>query len=189
MRVLTEAASGFWMKQAYLYPEKPVLPGNAVRPETMHPVTSLRVKSVIAFPKHLNDVEVGKSAVVSGAAWSGDRGPVVGVDVSLDAGRSWKPARLTGQATRFGWRTWEYPWTPPDERLYRILARARDASGDTQPLVPEWNPSGYLWNVVPRVEVESVKTVRTEARAAIPEAHLHCHLTVFQNVWFATAVM
>ncbi len=161
IRVLNEPANGFWMKNAYLYPEKPVVSGSAVPPETMRPVTSLRVKSIIGSPRNLNDVEIGKAASVTGAAWSGDAGPVVGVDVSLDAGRTWKPARLTGQATRFGWRLWKYSWIPQDERFYRILARARDASGDAQPVIPEWNPSGYLWNVVPRVEVESVKNVRT----------------------------
>src|SRR5205814_9151211 len=90
-----------------------------------------------------------------GAAWSGDGGAVAGVDVSVDQGRSWKAARLTGDATPFGWRLWEYPWTPSDERHYTVLARARDASGDVQPLVQEWNPSGYLWNAVARVEFDA----------------------------------
>jgi hypothetical protein len=33
------------------------------------------------------------------------------------------------------------------------MARARTATGETQPFEPEWNPSGYLWNVVHRVAV------------------------------------
>src|SRR5262249_42767718 len=51
------------------------------------------------------------------------------------------------------WRQWEFDWTPTREAYYTILARARDASGDVQPLAEEWNPSGYLWNVAPRVGV------------------------------------
>ena len=67
---------------------------------------------------------------------------------------SWKPASLnSSQRTRFGWRQWEFAWTPPRAAYYSILARARDASGNTQPLDQEWNQSGYLWNVVPRVHV------------------------------------
>jgi hypothetical protein len=80
------------------------------------------------------------------------------VDVSTDAGRTWKPAALRqDQRTQFGWRQWEFNWTPPQEAYYTILARARDAAGNTQPLDQEWNPSGYSWNVVPRVGVDVVK--------------------------------
>jgi len=35
------------------------------------------------------------------------------------------------------------------------MARATDASGATQPLAEDWNPSGYLWNVVQQVRVEA----------------------------------
>src|SRR5579859_5226618 len=50
IRVLDKEADGFWMKGAYRRPGKPVPPGTAVPPEQMQPVTSLRVKSVIASP-------------------------------------------------------------------------------------------------------------------------------------------
>jgi hypothetical protein len=57
------------------------------------------------------------------------------------------------QRTDFGWRLWSYRWTPRRQGDYEILVRARDAAGSVQPLDQEWNPSGYLWNVVPRVGV------------------------------------
>ena len=154
VRVLNEEFGGFWMKNAYLHPGKPVAPGSVVPAEAMKPVTSLRVKSVIAFPANGEGVVVGKRIVVRGAAWSGDGGAVAGVDVSVDQGRRWRAARLTGEATPFGWRLWEFPWTPAVERHHTVLARARDAGGDVQPLVQEWNPSGYLWNVVARADVD-----------------------------------
>ena len=50
IRVLDKEHDGFWMKSAYRHPGKPVAPGTAVPPEQMQPVTSLRVKSVIASP-------------------------------------------------------------------------------------------------------------------------------------------
>src|SRR5262245_3631914 len=112
IRVANEEFSGFWMKNAYLYPNKPASPGAVVAPEAMSPVTSLRVKSVIAFPQNGARVERGKRIVIRGAAWSGDAGPVAAVDVSVDRGRSWKAARITSESTNFGWRLWEYPWTP-----------------------------------------------------------------------------
>ena len=123
-------------------------------PEKMVPVTSLRVKSVIASPADGGWAQIGAPLAIRGVAWSGDNGPVTAVDVSTDNGRSWRSATLqSGQQTQFGWRQWEFNWTPPREAFYTILARARDASGDTQPLTQEWNPSGYGWNVVPRINV------------------------------------
>jgi len=35
-----------------------------------------------------------------------------------------------------------------------LMARATDQAGETQPLIGEWNPSGYLWNAVAQVRVE-----------------------------------
>ena len=82
------------------------------------------------------------------------RGPGHRVDVSVDEGRSWSRATMPGnQRTDFGWRLWSYQWTPRRPGDYTILARARDAAGQTQPLDQEWNPSGYGWNVAPRIKV------------------------------------
>lgn len=155
IRVLDKEHDGFWMKGAYRHPGKPVAPGTAVPPEQMRPVTSLRVKSVIASPLDGAQAAVGQPLVIRGVAWSGDAGPVTVVDVSVDGGRSWKPATLrSDQKTRFGWRQWEYRWTPSREAYHTILAQAWNAAGDTQPFDQEWNPSGYGWNVVPRVGVD-----------------------------------
>ena len=171
VRALDKEFDGFWMKSTYRHPGKPVAPGTAVPPEQMQPVTSLRIKSVIASPLDGTQAAAGQPLVIRGAAWSGDAGPVTAVDVSVDAGRTWKPATLRGdQRTQFGWRQWEFPWTPTREAYYTILARARDAAGTTQPIEPEWNPSGYLWNVVPRVAVDVVREPSANPRPVPPAA-------------------
>ena len=157
IRVLAQEHDGFWMKGAYRHPGKPVAPGTAVPLDQMQPVTSLRVKSVIAAPVDGAQVKMGQPLTIRGVAWGGDAGPVTAVDVSTDGGRTWKPAALRAdQRTAFGWRQWELPWTPPQAAYYTILARARDAAGNTQPFDQEWNPSGYGWNVVPRAGVNVV---------------------------------
>src|SRR5262245_23445310 len=183
IRVLNEEFSGFWMKNAYLYPKKPAPPGAVVPPEAMLPVTSLRVKSAIAVPDNGARVEADKRVVVRVAAWSGDSGPITAVDVSTDRGRTWRPARLTGEATKFGWRLWEFPWTPANDGHSTVFVRARDASGDVQPVVPEWNPSGYLWNAIARVDLNTGDTTSTASSTAtappqiLREACLSCHGT------------
>jgi len=154
IRVLDREHEGPWMRSAYRHPGKPVWPGAAVPAEDMSPVTSLRVKSLITFPLEHTIVPPGERVRIRGVAWTGDTGPVTAVEVSVDGGRRWRAAALNPrQQARFGWRQWDFDWLPSGAGYYTILARARDAAGHTQPFEQEWNPSGYLWNVVPRLRV------------------------------------
>jgi sulfite oxidase len=165
--VLDKEWDGFWMKNAYRKPDHPVAPMTALTPEQMKPVTSLLVKSVIGSPLENASLAVGARVMIRGVAWSGDSGPVKSVEVSTDTGRSWKPTSLVrAQETKFGWRQWEYAWTPESEAYYTIMARARDESGNVQPFAQGWNPSGYGWNVVPRVSV-AVGVPATTAAATV----------------------
>jgi hypothetical protein len=186
IRVLNKESDNFWMKTGYRHPGKPVAPGTAVPPDQMRPVTSLRVKSVIATPLMGATIAPGVATTISGVAWSGDAGPIAAVDVSVDGGRTWHAAKLGRDQSQFGWRQWEMAWTPQREAYYTIMARARDSAGDTQPFNQEWNPSGYGWNVVPRVAVnvtqqpapEPVMTqapTPPQAPASYRTACLTCH--------------
>ncbi|MBM3784098.1 MAG: hypothetical protein FJW30_07035 [Acidobacteria bacterium] len=142
---------GFFMKTGYRHPGKAVAPGTAVDPAQMKPVTSLQIKSVIA--SHADGVRAGLAATkIRGAAWSHES-PVTAVEISTDGGRRWAPARLGPETHRFGWKQFTFDWTPKEEAYYTILARARNAAGETQPLVQEWNPSGYGHNVVHAVRL------------------------------------
>jgi DMSO/TMAO reductase YedYZ molybdopterin-dependent catalytic subunit len=165
--VLNREHDGFWMARAYRHPGRPVPPGTAVAPEQMQSVTSLRVKSIIAGPGDGAVVAAGTPLVIRGTAWSGDAGPVTTVEISTDTGRTWQPAAMRrDQRTDFGWRLWEYRWTPPRQAYYTVLARARDEAGNIQPLEQEWNPSGYGWNVVSRVGVNVTASPVTATPAA-----------------------
>ncbi len=186
--VLDKEFDGFWMKNAYRKPDHPIAPGSAMPPEKMIPVTSLRVKSVIARPVDGATVRLGEEVNVQGVAWSGDKGPIASVDVSSDGGRTWKPADLDPRKSQFGWRLWGFSFRPDRESYYNVMARATDASGDSQPFTQEWNPSGYGWNVVQRVGVNVVESPQTTmqgsmiipAQQSIPagpykDACLTCH--------------
>lgn len=152
IELVSEIPDVFYMKTAYRHPGKGVRPGTPVKPEDMHPVEELQIKSVIASPVFGETVAMGGAKVV-GAAWSGET-PVAEVEVSLDRGRSWQPAKITSPKSDFGFALWEYDWTPR-EGYNVILARAHDAKGRTQPFSQEWNPSGYGWNVVHQIAVEA----------------------------------
>jgi DMSO/TMAO reductase YedYZ molybdopterin-dependent catalytic subunit len=148
IEVLDHEFDGFWMKTAYRHPAHSVAPGAAVDPSEMIPVTDLNVKSVIATPGGW--IKPGRVRI-TGTAWS-NGSPITSVGVSVDAGKTWQKAKLGKEQSRYAWRLWELDWKPTEGK-YTLLARATTAAGQTQPLAEEWNPSGYLWNVVQPVEI------------------------------------
>jgi sulfite oxidase len=142
IEVLDHEFEGFWMKTAYRHPINPVPPGTTVDPKDMVPVTDLNVKSVIAEPQ---DWARPGLVTVQGVAWS-NAAPVTNVAISVDSGATWRPAILTGKATKYGFRRWTYSWRAA-EGSHMLISRATNAAGQQQPLQQAWNPNGYLWNV------------------------------------------
>lgn len=152
----TEEAKGFYMETAYRYPAHPVEPGTAVPPRDMIPVEAMVVKSLIVSPVSGAALNLGP-VTVEGVAWTGE-GKVVAVEVSVDDGQTWANARLTGDDAPYAWRQWQFSWTPQQPGAVTILARATDDRGQTQPMASPWNPGGFLWNGVDRVQVEVKST-------------------------------
>lgn len=150
-RVMEQEFDGNFMKPGYRFPTRPVEPGGEVSPEEMAVITSLPVKSIITRPGDGASVKLGPVRV-SGAAWAGEA-DITRVEVSLDEGRTWKEAALGREEAQYAWRLWEHVFTPPRPGSYTVLSRATDSAGRAQPATPAWNPSGYLWNVVDRVQV------------------------------------
>jgi sulfite oxidase len=168
VEVLDHEFEGFWMKTAYRHPTHPVEPGATVDPKEMVPVTDLNVKSVIATPA-AGSIKPGRTRI-SGTAWS-NTSPVTRVDVSVDGGNTWKPAKLGKNKSQYAWRLWQLDWQPAAGK-YTLLARATNEAGQTQPMEQQWNPSGYLWNAVQRVNVE-VTTQETTNPPAEPRPAAH----------------
>lgn len=114
------------------------------------PVTRMRPRAVITAPAD-GDVVGPGTVTIEGIAWSGT-GRVERILVSVDGGATWLPATLAerdGDAPR----SWSFPWSPPSPGPHEILARARDASGNEQPLESSWNALGYGNNAVQRLRV------------------------------------
>jgi sulfite oxidase len=150
IKVLENEFVGNFMSPAYRFPNQPVKPGDAVKPEDTHPLTALNVKSVISGPADGASVKAGK-VDVHGAAWAGEA-DVVKVEVSTDGGSTWTAANLSHERARYAWRLWSYEWKAQGGN-YAILSRATDSQGRSQPAVPAWNPSGYLYNAVDQVKL------------------------------------
>jgi DMSO/TMAO reductase YedYZ molybdopterin-dependent catalytic subunit len=151
IQVIDREHEGFFVKTAYRYPTKRVAPGAAVDAKDMAPLTGLVVKSFINSP--LNGAMVRGGALrVTGFAWAGEA-DIAKVEVSTDNGSTWQIARLGKDRARYAWRQFEYEWRAPGPGSYLIMSRATDDQGRTQPVAPQWNPSGYLWNVIDQVRI------------------------------------
>ncbi len=140
--------AGFWQTLDYAVFERRF--GQPV----LVPLTEMQVKAQIARPRAMEAVRAGAAYRVHGAAWTGDS-DVTRVEVSTDGGTAWSPARLLGRPVRHAWRLWEYTWRVPERAgRARLLARATDARGRTQPMRRDPDRRNYAISHVLPVEVD-----------------------------------
>jgi DMSO/TMAO reductase YedYZ molybdopterin-dependent catalytic subunit len=145
--VVAQPYQGFWQTLDYSY---------WVRQNgspTLVPLTEMQVKASIAAPALNEVVAAGQKTTIRGAAWAGES-PVAKVEVSTDGGQSWNPARLPEEPRKYEWSFWEYEWRVPAEKgVAKLLARATDAKGNTQPLERDPDRRSYMVNHLVPVEV------------------------------------
>jgi DMSO/TMAO reductase YedYZ molybdopterin-dependent catalytic subunit len=154
--VLDHEFDGFWMKTAYRIPDNScgcVEPGG--RPARTVPISRMNVKSVIALPVDGTQVRVGDTVMLKGVAFDGGDG-VTEVFVSSDGGATWQSARLGRDLGRYSFREWSYELKVRRACPLRLMVRAVNRVGDSQPAEPLWNPAGYLRNVVDHVDVQVI---------------------------------
>ena len=149
---LTAAQSGgFFMNPGYRYPKYALPPGTPARPAELEVIEGMPVKSTLTAPEDQSKAPLGP-LTIRGFAWAGENA-IERVEVSTDGGARWQVAQLSAQQLPFAWRLFTLNWTPKDPGYYTVMSRATDTAGRVQPIVPRWNPSGYLWNGIDRVGV------------------------------------
>jgi sulfite oxidase len=105
---------------------------------------SLPLNSVVAS---IEPQEVGSLVVKGYATASCEAGVnVVGVDVSIDDGETWIPAKITYQEGRWSWTLWEARMENVTEGSGVVVSRATDSHGDQQPRQSLWNLRGVAYN-------------------------------------------
>jgi sulfane dehydrogenase subunit SoxC len=121
-------------------------PDYEARPPALGPMlTTQPVKSAFELPWN-GDIPSGRR-LLRGRSWSGEGG-IVRVDVSLDGGHAWQPARLREPNIERAWVRWDVDWDPRPG-THRLQARATDDHGNTQPDRIPLNEEGYAhWAVV-----------------------------------------
>jgi DMSO/TMAO reductase YedYZ molybdopterin-dependent catalytic subunit len=140
--------NGFYQSLDYSYWDRSgLLP-------TLAPLTEQQTKAEIARPESGESVAADSVYRVHGAAWSGT-GEIARVGVSFDSGQTWQEANLLGAPVKNAWRLWEYQWrTPKQPGRYRMIARATDSRGGTQPAKRGGDRGTYMINHLLPIEVE-----------------------------------
>ncbi len=151
IKVLEKEFDGNFMNPGYRFPNQPVKPGDAVKPEDTHVMTALNVKSAIFSPREGASVK-GSKVSIHGTAWAGEA-EIAKVEVSTDGGATWGVAKLGPEQAHYAWRLWTYDWKTPKSGESIVMSRATDKGGRIQPAQPLWNPSGYLYNAVDQVKI------------------------------------
>jgi hypothetical protein len=78
---------------------------------------------------------------------------VAKVEVSADGGKTWAAAKLLEKSVPYCWRLWEYTWANPAAGKYKLMARATDTRGQSQPLTRDPGRRNYMISHVVPVEV------------------------------------
>jgi DMSO/TMAO reductase YedYZ molybdopterin-dependent catalytic subunit len=156
IEVLDQPDTNYWMKTAYTIPDTPHA---SIRPgETgvkMVPINRMVPRSFITNIRSGNTVPVGTPILVRGIAFGGDCG-VAKVDVSTDNGKTWGPTQLGKDEGRYSFRQWQTRIMLPSPGRYTLRVRCTNDNRETQPDNPNWNPAGFMRNVIESVDVNAV---------------------------------
>lgn len=138
---------GYQQVRTYRYRDHPNDPGR--------PVSSMRVKSLMCPPgipdwtTRFRYLAAGH-VTITGRAWSGDGTPIETVE--FYNGLHWQNAELTPPQGQYDWTRWAVEWhARPGEHV--LSCRATDCNGNTQPMEPRWDASGFGNNAVQQVPV------------------------------------
>jgi DMSO/TMAO reductase YedYZ molybdopterin-dependent catalytic subunit len=153
IEVLDRPDDNYWMKTAYTIPDTPhadIKPGQTGVPFV--PISSMVPRSFVTNIRSGASVRVGTPTLARGIAFGGDSA-VARVDFSSDGGRTWQAAQLGKDEGKYSFRQWEARFALPSSGNYSLMVRCTNANNVTQPDVANWNPPGFMRNVIERVPV------------------------------------
>src|ERR1700716_3384900 len=148
IEVLDKPDDNYWTKTAYTIPDTPhanVTPGQTG--VKMVPINRMVPRSFITNIKAGASVSAGASTLARGIAFGGDTG-VAKVDFSSDGGKTWQPAKLGKDEGKYSFRRWETNFTLADKGAHSLMVRCTNSDGVAQPDAANWNPSGFMRNVI-----------------------------------------
>src|SRR6267378_628822 len=148
IEVLDRPDDNYWTKTAYTIPNTPyadVKPGETG--VKMVPINRMVPRSFITNIKSGTTVQASARTLVRGIAFGGDTG-VAQVDLSSDGGKTWQATQLGKDEGKYSFRQWEAHFTLPAKGSYTLMVRCTNSDGVAQPAQANWNPSGFMRNVI-----------------------------------------
>jgi DMSO/TMAO reductase YedYZ molybdopterin-dependent catalytic subunit len=115
-------------------------------------ITRMEPKAEIARPTFQEIVAIHKPYRVFGAAWAGESA-VAKVEFSADNGAAWKPVNWIAKPAPLTWALWEHAWTPDRPGRARLMVRATDEQGRTQPTQRDPDRRTYMINHITPMDV------------------------------------
>jgi len=156
IEVLNEPDTNYWTKVAYTIPDTPhanIKPGETN--VKMVPINRMVPRSFVTNIASGQQVKSGAPTTLRGIAFGGDCG-VASVYYSVDGGQSWREAQLGKDEGKYGFRQWQTQLVLPSPGKYSLLTRCTNSNGAAQPDTPNWNPAGFMRNVMESVDVTAV---------------------------------
>jgi DMSO/TMAO reductase YedYZ molybdopterin-dependent catalytic subunit len=154
LTISSKPLDNFWMKAAYRVPAGmfPVdHPFQSQVNATTWPITEIVVNSLIAEPV-AGSAQPASGFTVQGVAWDRGRG-IRTVEISLDAGQTWKEATLGADLGGFAFRAFSFRTGALKPGATVISSRAISNAGETQADRLKFNPAGYHNNVPQQIAV------------------------------------
>ena len=146
IEVIDRAFEGVQQAQSYHY--------RSAAGEKGVPCTHMRVNSLMA-PPGIPDFYARRRVAsagrieVMGRAWSGE-GAIQRVEFGVDG--AWRDAGLEAAPDAHAWQRWHTAWEAAPG-AHTLRCRATDVGGNTQPLEPVWDATGFGNNAVQCVAV------------------------------------
>jgi sulfite oxidase len=157
MLFMAEQSPSVFQSVGYRMPNYPVVPGkfgaNDYNWYNSRPTYGHAIKSVIFSPLPEDKPKAG-TITITGVAFNDGDATITSVVASADGGKTWHNATIKPPLSPWAWYHWSVKAHLPSGKP-TLMCRATDALGRTQPMdgLTRWNPRGYEWNGVDRVEL------------------------------------
>jgi len=153
IEVLDQPDTNYWMTTAYTIPDTPhasIRPGQTG--VKLVPISRMVPRSFITNIKPGDKLRAGAETLARGIAFGGDAG-VSRLEFSSDGGKSWQQTQLGTDEGKYSFRQWQIRFTLPAAGEHLLKVRCTSSSGEVQPDTPNWNPAGFMRNVIEQIAI------------------------------------